>query len=184
MTPNNPEPPKKSNNLLVGFLVGCGCLSIGVVALGVIAAISLPSFLNQTNRAQVPEASPTFISPEATFIVVAILRSQQAHFIDKGRFAISISEIDAQISGKDYNFKTMRAVNGVGAVVIATPKEPKPVMRGVVGVIYTDKAGSKYTFQICVSEQLSPKPPTPPKPPAVAGGIVACPPGSKANPME
>jgi type IV pilus assembly protein PilA len=176
MTPNspespvNPQPPKKSNNLLIGFLVGCGCLSFGVVVLGVLASISLPSFLNQVGRAR---------TSEATSNTGTILRAQQAYFLDKGKFANSFTELDAyaRVSGKYYKYKTMRSVNGVGAVVVATPVEPN--LPGVVGVAYTDKAGSKYTFQICVSEQLSPKPPTPPKPPSVAGGTVTCPPGSK-----
>jgi type IV pilus assembly protein PilA len=173
--PSNPQPPKKSNNLLIGFLVGCGCLSFGVVALGVIAAVSLPSFLNQADRAR---------TSEATSNIGTLLRAQQAHFLEQGKFATAITQLDARITPKFYEYKLMPSVDGLGAVVTATPIgiNIEPYLPGVVGVIYTDKAGDNASQKICINDdndQSNPTPPRPPKPPAVAGGTVICLPGSK-----
>jgi type IV pilus assembly protein PilA len=166
--PSNPQPPKKSNNLLIGFLVGCGCLSFGVVALVILVLIASPSFLKQVDRAR---------TSEGTTNIGTLLRAQQAHFLEKGKFATAITQLDARISPKFYEYKLMPSVDGVGAVVTATPIEPN--LPGVVGVIYTDKTGNNASPKICVNDQPNPEPPLPPKPPAVAGGPITCPPGSK-----
>jgi type IV pilus assembly protein PilA len=149
-------------------LVGYGCLSFGVVALGVIAAVSLPSFLNQVGRAR---------TSEATSNTGTILRAQQVHRLMNTKFANSISELDVRITPEFYEYKLMPSVDGMGAVVTATPIEPN--LPGVVGVIYTDKTGDNASPKICVNDQSNPEPPLPPKPPAVAGGLITCPPGSK-----
>jgi type IV pilus assembly protein PilA len=176
MTPNspespvNPQPPKKSNNLLIGFLVGCGSLSFGVVVLGVLASISLPSFLNQVGRAR---------TSEGTTNIGTLLRAQQVYRLQNTEFATSISELDVRITPKFYEYKMTPSVDGVGVVVTATPLEPN--LPGVVGVAYTDKTGGNFTKQICINDRSNPEPPLPPKPPAVAGGTLTCPPGSKED---
>jgi type IV pilus assembly protein PilA len=181
MTPNpyqpppNPQPQKSNNNLLIGLLIGCGCLPVGIIVLGIIAAISLPSFVNQANKAREAEAKTNLGS---------LLRAQQAHLLEKGSFALSVDELDTTVVARYYTYKIAPyplpanpgGTNPViaGSTIIATPTEPN--LRSAVGVVFAAKDAALRI--ICVSDARGTEPPPLPQVPANSGDPVYCPPGT------
>jgi type IV pilus assembly protein PilA len=176
--PANPQPQTSNNKLLIGLLIGCGCLPLGIILLGIIAAISLPSFLNQTSRARLSEG----LNNTGT-----ILRGQQAHFLENSKFATSINDLDTRIAGKYYDYQIIplslpsnplssnpKAIVA-GTTVVAIPQQPN--IKSVVGAIFADKEGNVVT-QTCVSDSPSVEPPPAPQAPATTDETVVCPAGS------
>jgi type IV pilus assembly protein PilA len=50
---NSPKSPTSTTNkVLIGVGVGCGCLTVVPIVLGIIAAIALPSFINQEHKSK------------------------------------------------------------------------------------------------------------------------------------
>jgi type II secretory pathway pseudopilin PulG len=186
MTPNpyqppaNPQPQKSNNKLLIGLLIGCGCLPLGIFVLGILAAISLPSFLNQVSRAR---------TSEATSNIGAVLRGQQVYFLENKRFATSITDLDTRLTARYFTYQVIpqtvpnrgsssdpKAVVA-GSAVIATPQQPE--LKSVLGVIFTDKEGN-VIMQTCASDTPGTEPPPIPQAPTTVtiGAEIPCPPGT------
>jgi type IV pilus assembly protein PilA len=70
-------------------------LLVVIIIVGVLAAIALPSFLNQIGKARGSEAKSN---------IGTINRSQQAFRLEKGAFAGNLPSLDAKISGKFYSY--------------------------------------------------------------------------------
>ena len=112
-------------------------LLVVIIIIGILAAIALPSFLNQANKAR---------QTEATTNVGAINRGQQAYVLEEAHFADRVSAlgIGIKVESKNYIFgdgATANQVKGItgnaiqafasgdatkydeGAVVIANPTD-------------------------------------------------------------
>ena len=70
-------------------------LLVVIIIVGVLAAIALPSFLNQIGKARGSEAKAT---------LGTINRSQQAYRLENNQFSNDVDLLDAQITGKFYDY--------------------------------------------------------------------------------
>jgi type IV pilus assembly protein PilA len=83
-------------------------LLVVIIIVGVLAAIALPSFLNQIGKAR---------GSEATSNLGTIARSQQAYRYQNTQMADQLSLLDARISGKFYTYAIQnRQVNSAEAI--------------------------------------------------------------------
>lgn len=64
-------------------------LLVVIIIIGILAAIALPSFLSQANKAK---------QAEAKAYVSALNRTQQAYYLEKNRFADSINQLGVGLS--------------------------------------------------------------------------------------
>ncbi len=160
--------PSKSNNV-VWIVLGClGCGGLGVVILGFLAAIALPSFLNQANRAKASEAKTS---------VGAMNRAQQAHFLENQAFASSIEELQLGLPSQTANYTYAMAVqpDNASVIITATPvEEPLKRYTGAVFAIEESPGLTTTVTEICESSELGDALPTL----NLETGTVDCPPGS------
>jgi type IV pilus assembly protein PilA len=85
-------------------------LLVVIIIVGVLAAIALPSFLNQIGKARGSEAKSN---------IGTINRSQQAFRLENNIFASSLGSLDAKISGKFYSYQL-----GTGSATDASVAAP------------------------------------------------------------
>lgn len=139
----------KSNNAIWIVLgcIGCGCLSIPL--LGVVAAIILPVFFNQANKA---------MQSEAKFSIGAINRGQQAHYLDKTSFASSLDELGLGIQSEtlNYRYSVELQPDGNGAIVFAEALKPDlPSYTGAVFAVGDVPNNAELLAGICETEDPS-----------------------------
>jgi type IV pilus assembly protein PilA len=82
-------------------------LLVVIIIVGVLAAIALPSFLNQIGKARGSEAKSS---------IGTINRAQQAYRLERSTFAGVLTNLDAKISGKFYSY-TIGAATATNASV-------------------------------------------------------------------
>jgi prepilin-type N-terminal cleavage/methylation domain-containing protein len=102
-------------------------LLVVIIIIGILAAIALPSFLNQTSKAK---------QSEAKTYVATINKTQQAYFTEKGTFANTLTFLSlgtpAATDNYGYNvFDTTTIATVVGASTL------KPNLKAYVGRIST-----------------------------------------------
>ncbi|TVQ13495.1 MAG: prepilin-type N-terminal cleavage/methylation domain-containing protein [Leptolyngbya sp. DLM2.Bin27] len=117
-------------------------LLVVIIIIGILAAIALPSFLNQANRAR---------QSEAVTYVGSVNRAQQAHRLENPEFASTIPELGLGIQEEtDFYVYAIPAddVNEDEALVTATPRNS--VLLGYAGLTYitTDPGGNATTTAI------------------------------------
>ena len=118
-------------------------LLVVIIIVGVLAAIALPSFLNQIGKARGSEAKSS---------IGTIQRSQQSYRLENSTFAGSLTSLDAKISGKFYTF----AVTGGDATSAGVTTTPTTVATGLKvssGLVY--QTGDQFTQIICESQATS-----------------------------
>jgi type IV pilus assembly protein PilA len=96
-------------------------LLVVIIIIGILSAIALPSFLNQANKAKQSEAKQ---------YVGAIVRSQQAYFLENSSFASSLDLLSKVVKPDTTNY----------LYVIGTPTTGTNASVGVFGTPRTDKA--------------------------------------------
>ena len=124
-------------------------LLVVIIIIGILAAIALPSFLNQANKAR---------QTEATTNVGAINRGQQAYVLEEAHFADTISSLGIGIKVESENYKfgdgtesnELKGMTGnavvdhalgdttqylQGAVIIAQPENPTN-LKAYIGATY------------------------------------------------
>lgn len=81
-------------------------LLVVIIIIGILAAIALPAFLNQANKAKQSEAK-TYVS--------TLNKGQQAYFTEKSKFATSIDMLGVGVPATtpNYNYETGRVVDAV-----------------------------------------------------------------------
>jgi prepilin-type N-terminal cleavage/methylation domain-containing protein len=90
-------------------------LLVVIIIIGILAAIALPSFLNQANKAR---------QSEAKSYTGSMNRAQQAYYLEKNRFTTDISLLGLGIKTQTENYNytiatpTAGAVNGLGTPLI------------------------------------------------------------------
>ncbi|WP_236579412.1 type IV pilin-like G/H family protein [Pseudanabaena sp. lw0831] len=110
-------------------------LLVVIVIIGLLAAIALPSFINQANKARFAEAK-SFIG--------TMSRLQQAYYLEKKTFASDITKLNvgANISSANFTYSVITGdVNGntipvqIDQIVtnVATPASPN--LKAFVGVV-------------------------------------------------
>jgi type IV pilus assembly protein PilA len=85
-------------------------LLVVIIIVGVLAAIALPSFLNQIGKARGSEAKSN---------IGTINRSQQAFRLENNVFASNLGSLDAKVSGKFYSYQL-----GTGTATNASVSAP------------------------------------------------------------
>ena len=122
-------------------------LLVVIIIIGILAAIALPAFLNQANRAR---------QSEATTYVGSMNRAQQAYRLENREFADSIARLNLGIRGETefYSYTIDRGSEPASvAYADATPNDP--VLLGYRGAVYTlqDELGNSTTTAVlCVGD--------------------------------
>lgn len=125
-------------------------LLVVIIIIGILAAIALPSFLNQANKAR---------QSEATTYVGSMNRGQQAYFLEKGQFATTTEQLELGIPKNtefyDYKVGTVTTGANASAEAIGDPNATKGnTLKGVSGRVFTakDSAGNSTTIAVlCVN---------------------------------
>ena len=169
-------PAKNNNNntaLFIALGVGCGCLVLPVFV-GILAAIALPSFLNQANRAK---------EAEATTYLGTMNRGQQAHYVEYGEFTPSLDVLDLGIPSESdfYRYQVIPDTDLTSTIyMIATPKEEGlAAMASAVFVIGEGGLADSTTI-LCRSSTLGATSPPLPEFDSTSG-VAYCPEGSETR---
>lgn len=173
---SNSEPPSngasaesQSNNTtkIVLIVLGIGLCCLGIPIAGIIAAIGLPSFINQADRARESEAAVTLGS---------LARAQQAYRIENPEFATAIEELEMGIApdSPNYTYAIVPQSDPAASVYITATPKVEELSGFSTGVFTTDDAGST-TRVICKSDDEIP-PALPSFDPD--SGIATCPDGA------
>ncbi len=160
----------------LGILAGCGCLGLGTVLLGTIAAIALPFFLTKRHVIRAPEAK-TYIG--------SLNRANQAYFLENGQFTDNLEALQIGIPAEteNYRYDLQLLANELPSVIAtATPKQnTQSAMTGAVFALPMDNEDDLIsTTVICQSLELGSAPPDAPKAPETLDQPIQCPPGSEA----
>ncbi|NJL01692.1 MAG: general secretion pathway protein GspH [Spirulinaceae cyanobacterium SM2_1_0] len=168
-----PSPPSGNNTtkiLLIVGGVGCGCLGLPIV-LGIIAAIVLPSFLNQANITR---------QSEARINIDALNRAQQEYFLETGAFADAIEPLDLGIQPETENYRYEITLQSDGNVTtFAIPK--LDTLTGFVGGVFAVGSGpdTRMVSGLCEADEPALEPPPPPSlNTASETPVVECAPGT------
>jgi type IV pilus assembly protein PilA len=153
---------------------GCGCGFLGIILIGILAAIALPSFLNQANKAR---------ESEAKNYVGAMVRGQQAYFLERNKFTASLADLQIGIAPESTNYSykiTLPPGKTTQVFVAAIPK--KPNLKSVAGAAFAVTQGKEIVTvtQMCQTETASATPPIRITAPANANDRPKCPPGSRS----
>lgn len=156
--------------LIIGGL-GCGCFGL-IIILGILAAIALPSFLMQANKARQAEARNN---------VHSMVRGQQAYHIEKGTFSKSIEELEVGIRPETENYRYQIVPQAGNKSVMITAQAKDAMLKSYTGAVFTTKKGQDVATVSGVCETATPSitPPAMPKFTANESSPVECPPGSQ-----
>jgi type IV pilus assembly protein PilA len=118
-------------------------LLVVIIIVGVLAAIALPSFLNQIGKARGSEAKSS---------LGTINRSQQAYRLENNVFASNLTSLDAKITGKFYTY----TVNAGSATTGSAITTPTGVATGIkVSSSFVEQNGDTFRQIICESTNTS-----------------------------
>jgi type IV pilus assembly protein PilA len=155
----------------VWALMGCGCLPLVLIVL-ILAAIALPAFLNQANKARESEAK-TYVG--------SMVRGQQAYFLEKGQFTASLPDLGLGIAPESESYRyTISPPQGNRVVITAVPK--KPNLKSVAGAVFAigQKLDATTVGQVCLSDSPSMQAPIQITAPASVDARPQCPAGSSS----
>jgi prepilin-type N-terminal cleavage/methylation domain-containing protein len=117
-------------------------LLVVIIIVGVLAAIALPSFLNQIGKARGSEAKSN---------LGTINRSQQAYRLEQNQFANALTSLDAKVTGKFYTYTVAGAANT--ATAVTTPVAGNGDLK--VSSAYVRQNGDTFIQLICESTNTS-----------------------------
>jgi prepilin-type N-terminal cleavage/methylation domain-containing protein len=102
-------------------------LLVVIIIIGILAAIALPSFLNQTSKAK---------QTEAKLYVATVNKTQQAYFTEKGTFApgLTFLSLGTPVATDNYSYATL--TNSIYATATAA-SSLKPNLKAYVGRVAT-----------------------------------------------
>ncbi|WP_019501409.1 type IV pilin-like G/H family protein [Pseudanabaena sp. PCC 6802] len=114
-------------------------LLVVIIIIGILAAIALPSFLNQSNKAKQSEAK-TYVG--------TLNKGQQAYFTEKNRFGsdINILGVGVKTQTENYDFNSANAAYDAGlpsnnnATSTGTPRSV--ALRGYSGMVQLNVVAS------------------------------------------
>ena len=117
-------------------------LLVVIIIIGILAAIALPSFLNQANKAKQSEGKQ-YLS--------AINKGQQAYYVENTAFAVTISELGIGLKTQTSNFLYAAGKTDNGASSTAAPASL--AMKGYAGAVGLIPAGDAKTTESILCEQ-------------------------------
>jgi type IV pilus assembly protein PilA len=153
-------------------------LLVVIIIIGILAAIALPSFLNQANKAK---------QSEARQYVGSLMRSQQAYYLEKSAFTTDIDLLGKPIASQTENYKYPMTVTGKGTTtetVVIDGESLKAALKPYVGGVALSKvtATSEATTSALLCENNAPlvgkAPPVTQE--GITGSPQACPGGTTA----
>ncbi|MGB3613290.1 MAG: type IV pilin-like G/H family protein [Elainellaceae cyanobacterium] len=128
-------------------------LLVVIIIIGILAAIALPTFLNQANRARESEAK-TYVG--------TMNRGQQAYYLDEQEFSSTITELGLGLDTETENYSY--AINGGGedstnATNQAQPEGETAAFRAYIGGVNVGvvEAGGEATTYATLCEALNPE---------------------------
>ena len=113
-------------------------LLVVIIIIGILAAIALPSFLNQANKARQSEAK-TYVG--------SLNRGQQAYFLENtNTFATDIPSLGLGIKTQSSNY-TYATGGGTSSVSSGTPEASVAnTLAGYAGLVWVTTTGEKTTL--------------------------------------
>ena len=149
-------------------------LLVVVIIIGVLAAIALPSLLNQVNKGKQAEAKQN---------VGSINRSQQAYYLSAGNFTTDLGELGVGIKSATYNFAYTIVGDGTTIPTFALDngvalKGSLKSYLGIVGTIPSGNSASEVLTTAVACETLQPAL-NAPYSTAPTGTNIVCPTGYK-----
>jgi type IV pilus assembly protein PilA len=133
-------------------------LLVVIIIVGVLAAIALPSFLNQIGKARGSEAKST---------LGTVNRSQQAYRLENGTFGV-LTNLDAKITTNFFAVTVSASTNTAAAAATPSAADLK-----YYGARVDQTAADTFTQVICESNANRGADPTPAN--ATPSGATACP---------
>jgi len=155
---------KKKQNKNAGFTLIE--LLVVVIIIGILAAIALPSFLNQAAKARGAEGKSN---------VGALNRAQQAHFVEQQTFTTSIPDLGLSMKTTTDNFEYTAAANGAIATGVSnfgTSKQPD-IKSYVGGTFYTGAATTVILCENKTADDVAAAAPTAPAAATTGTGATA-----------
>ena len=129
-------------------------LLVVIIIIGILAAIALPSFLNQANKAKQSEAKQ---------YVGSLMRAQQAYYLEKSTFASDTNVLGRPVVSDTDNYTypmTIAAPNTVTETVNIKGKNKatKPSLKSYIGgvALITVTATSEATTGALLCEAIAP----------------------------
>jgi type IV pilus assembly protein PilA len=138
-------------------------LLVVIIIVGVLAAIALPSFLNQIGKARGSEAKSN---------IGTINRAQQSYRLEQGTFTSQLTNLDAKVSGKFYSY-TLGGGTATGATVAAALSGVATDLKTFSGAVAQPTGSDFFGQVICESTSNGGTVPTPAAP-AAAGANGTC----------
>ncbi|WP_071518622.1 type IV pilin-like G/H family protein [Geitlerinema sp. PCC 9228] len=138
-------------------------LLVVIIIIGILAAIALPNFLNQANRARESEARTQLGS---------INRAQQAFRLENGSFATTLTALDVAVpsQGSVFEFSIDAGnTNDTGAVADAENLEGDGQIPGFAGAVALNTDTQAITTEICENGDSTAPDPT------INQGTISCP---------
>jgi type IV pilus assembly protein PilA len=128
-------------------------LLVVIIIIGILAAIALPSFLNQAAKAK---------QSEGKSFVGAINRAQQAYRLENPKFATSFETLNVGLPTETNNYKMegINAANDEQAPVKATPIDSK--LKGYAGLVKILTSGATGNV-LCESKEANGQAPANPQ---------------------
>jgi len=138
--------------LILWIFAGCGCLFLGLIILGIVSAIVLPSFLDQATKAKQSEAKKHIRS---------ITRMQQSIYLEKSTFVRSIEELNLGILPETESYRYQIVTSKQIPGVMATAEAKESGLKSYTGVVFEIKKNGKTITMdgICGTDQPSTQPP-------------------------
>ncbi len=107
-------------------------LLVVIIIIGILAAIALPSFLNQANKARQAEAQ-TYVG--------SLNRAQQAFYLQNRYFSDDLGALELGI-GNTENYEYVIAGGGEDSVVVTNEANPTgPDLKGYAGTVWLGTGG-------------------------------------------
>jgi len=170
--PSQPNPSKSSNILI--WVFGClGCGFFGIIIVGILAAIVLPTFLSQAGKAK---------QSEAKAYIESMTRAQQAYRLEKPKFANTLKDLDLGILPETKNYRYWIVPQSDPSKSVIMTAQPKVSgLKSYTSAVFMIKKGTEDATigGVCESNRPSVIPPEPPTLPKTNATEVECPPGSR-----
>ncbi len=155
-----------NTNVIIGVAVGCGCLFLALPVIGILAAIALPSFLNQANKAKQSEAKQ---------YVGSIARSEQAYFLENKKFATNFDELSKPVSATTINYTyRIQTIPGTIPAVAIQANARKPALKSYLGIVIAP--GDETSMAIICQSSVAQTTVLPPV--KIVKGQLVCPPNT------
>jgi type IV pilus assembly protein PilA len=116
-------------------------LLVVIIIVGILAAIALPSFLTQVNRARASEGVNN---------VGALIRAQQVERLEATGYAAALTDVDAKITG---NYYTYSFANNTATSVNVLTENIQADVKLVSGRIVSD-TNSDFKSIVCLSNTV------------------------------